>query len=160
LPFTGDTLPGTVGLPFWQSRPVHELDVVVVVVVVVLVVPPSSPAPPEDPPDPGPEPVAVAEEVVVLDPTVVVSPPVGDVAVPLVVMLVVPVLAVPDECVLVCEAMLGVVTDLCEPPHAARPTLSASEPSRATSIDRRRPRTMQERDGRFTAGPRALRARA
>jgi hypothetical protein len=38
LPFTGGTLPATVGLPFWQSWPVQELDVVVVVVEVVVVV--------------------------------------------------------------------------------------------------------------------------
>ncbi len=108
MPFTGGTLPGTVGLPFWQSWPVQEVDVVVVVVV-VLVVPPLRPAPPEDPPDPDPEPVFA--EVVVPDPIVVVSPPEGDDAVPLVVVLVAPVLAVPDEWVLVCEAMLGVVTE-------------------------------------------------
>jgi hypothetical protein len=136
---------------------VQELDVVVVVVV-VLVVPPLRPAPPEDPPDPDPEPVPV--EVVVPDPIVVVSPPEGDDAVPLVVVLVAPVLAVPDEWVLVCDAMLGVVTALCEPPHADRPAPSVSEPSRAASSDLRHPRTMQERDGGFTAGPRALRARA
>jgi hypothetical protein len=158
LPSTGGTLPGTVGLPSWQSWPVQELDVVVVVVV-VLVVPPLRPAPPEDPPDPEPEPVPVAGEVVP-DPIVVVSPPEGEDAVPLVVVLVAPVLAVPDEWVLLCEAMLGVVAALCEPPHADRPAPSVSEPSRAASSDQRRPRTMQERDGRFTAGPRALRARA
>jgi hypothetical protein len=157
LPSTGGTLPGTVGLPSWQSWPVQELDVVVVVVV-VLVVPPLRPAPPEAPPDPDPEPVP--GEVVVPAPIVVVSPPEGEDAVPLVVVLVAPVLAVADEWVLVCDAMLGVVVDLCEPPHADRPTPSVSEPSRAASSDRRRPRTMQERDGRFTADPRALRARA
>jgi hypothetical protein len=137
---------------------VQELDVVVVVVL-VLVVPPLRPAPPEDPPDPDPEPVPVAGEVVVPDPIVVVSPPEGEDAVPLVVVLVAPVLAVPEESVLLCDAMLGVVTDLCEPPHADRPAPSVSDPSRAASSDQRRPRTMQERDGRFTAGPRALHAR-
>lgn len=53
LPFTGGTLPGTVGLPAWQSRPRQAL-LVVVVVVVVRVVPLLSEAPPE-PPEPEPE---------------------------------------------------------------------------------------------------------
>lgn len=52
LPFTGGTLPGTVGLPAWQSRPRQAL--LVVVVVVVVVVPRLSEAPPE-PPEPEPE---------------------------------------------------------------------------------------------------------
>lgn len=55
LPFTGGTLPGTVGLPAWQSRPRQRLLVDVVVVVRVVVVPRLSEAPPE-PPEPEPEP--------------------------------------------------------------------------------------------------------
>jgi hypothetical protein len=54
LPFTGGTLPGTVGLPAWQSRPRQTLLIEVVVVVRVVVVPPLSEAPPE-PPEPEPE---------------------------------------------------------------------------------------------------------
>jgi hypothetical protein len=58
LPFTGGTLPGTVGLPGWQSRPRQALllgvVVVVEVVVEVVVVPSLSEAPPE-PPAPEPD---------------------------------------------------------------------------------------------------------
>jgi hypothetical protein len=139
---------------------VQAVLVEVVVVVVVLVVSPLRPAPPEDPPEPEPGPDPVPVEVVVPDPTVVVSPPADDVAVPTVVVSVPVMLAVPDECVRVCVATLAVVPDLPELPHAETPNVSASEPNRAASIDQLRPRTMPERGGRITAGPRALRARA
>jgi hypothetical protein len=150
---TGATLPGTVGLPFSQSFPVQELDVVVVVVVVV-VVPPLRPAPPDPDPDP------VADVVVEVDPALGVLDVVGDVAVPPVVVSVAPVLIVCDVCVLVRVATLAVVGDLPEPPHAETPAPSTSAPMRAASSDRRRPRTMPGRVGGFTADPRAPRARA
>jgi hypothetical protein len=142
---TGATLPGTVGLPFWQSWPVQALLVEVVVLRVVLVAPLSG-APPEEPPDPDPDPrpdpdpALVVLVVVLPDPGAVeeVTVVVGAVTVP-----------VADEARWVWVWVVPIVVEraLCDPPQALSPSVRTSEPSRAASIDRLRPRPMRERSG-------------